>query len=70
MDALDGFLERLALQRFRQPRHAGITRGLDQLHGAVVNALEQQNPDFIFGERELGRMVIVHDRSVLQQVTN
>ena len=51
--ALDRLPQRLALERLRQALDAGIAGRLHQLDGAVVDALEQQDPDPVFGEREL-----------------
>ena len=59
--AFDGLLKRVAFKRFRQALHVGITRGLHHRHGAVIHALEEENPDLVFGQRELrlrGRAVL------------
>src|SRR3954463_8582997 len=66
MHALDGFLERIALKRLGQARHVGIARSLDQLHGAVVDAFEEQDPDLVLCERELGKFA-GQDRGILQR---
>ena len=67
MHALDGLLQRIALERLGQTRHAGIAGSLDQLHGAVVDAFEEQDLDLVLGERELGKRSFTgQDRSVLQ----
>ena len=65
MHALDGLLERIALERLGQARHVGIAGGLDQLRGAVVDAFEEQDPDLVLGERELGKFA-GQDRGILQ----
>jgi len=64
MHAFDGFLERIALERLRQARHVGIARSLDHLHGAVVDAFEEQDPDLVLRERELGKLT-GQDRGIL-----
>ena len=54
MHALDGLPERIALERLGQARHVGIAGSLDQLHGAVVDAFEEQDPDLVLCRARVG----------------
>ncbi len=51
--ALDGFAERVALERLGKTLDVGIAGGLHQFDGAVVDALEQQDLDPVLRQREL-----------------
>ena len=52
----DGLVQRVPIERRHQARRAGIAGTLDQLHGAVIDPLEEEDADLVLGE---GKVIVM-----------